>query len=347
MISVRDVPMMAVVSAMVLLAPAISHAQMHCIFNDLGPGQAQKINNEGQIVGYAMYGSQAKAILWQGGVTTRLDYTSGNSNAFDINDCNQVVGQEYDTGNGCHAFIWQNNQLSDLSIGYGLDASAIAINNTGDIAGNYTYFYAFRLSNGVYSQMTSGQVYSRVYDMNESGKIVGKKWTTSGGTERPFVWNPDGTWYELSVVGQAGAYAINDHGEVVGFRGADAARRATYWDAVGNLTILPDLYGRFCEANDINNLGDIVGTQQKADGTWRPLLWKDGQVYDLLNITTVPAGYTIETALAINDSEQIVCWAWNQSGEHRLIRLDVIPEPATLTLVALGGLAMMRRRGRK
>jgi probable HAF family extracellular repeat protein len=49
-------------------------------------------------------------------------------------------------------------------------------------------------------------------------------------------------------------------------------------------------------------------------------------------------------ANAINDYGQIAGIGWNSAGMEHAFLLTPTPEPTTLFLLALGGLAMLRRR---
>jgi len=52
----------------------------------------------------------------------------------------------------------------------------------------------------------------------------------------------------------------------------------------------------------------------------------------------------LRSAFAINDNGQIVGIGSDAQGNGRAFLLTPIPEPATLSLLALGGLALLRRR---
>src|SRR3984893_18438806 len=90
---------------------------------DLGNGAlAQVINNRGQIAGQigSADGSTSLAGVWLNGTdgpVTKIDLPLGAAAAFasGINDRGQVVGSALDAHfNWSHAFIWQDNVLTDL-----------------------------------------------------------------------------------------------------------------------------------------------------------------------------------------------------------------------------------------
>ena len=55
-------------------------------------------------------------------------------------------------------------------------------------------------------------------------------------------------------------------------------------------------------------------------------------------------GWSLTEATAINNVGQIVGMGWNPSGGREAYLLTPIPEPATLAVLLLGGLALLRRR---
>ena len=76
-----------------------------------------------------------------------------------------------------------------------------------------------------------------------------------------------------------------------------------------DLGVLPDLGHNYSCANDINNLGDIVGVSSTQAG--QPgrafLLTNDGTMLDLNTVVPPESGWTLESGVRINDSGQILC----------------------------------------
>jgi probable HAF family extracellular repeat protein len=116
---------------------------------DLGNGAiAQGINNRGQIVGQigSADGSTFLAGVWQNGAdgpVTNIGTAPGDAAAFasGINDRGQVVGSSLDSKfNWSHAFIWQDNVLTDLDTVFPASSNlfpvmANKINESGQISG--------------------------------------------------------------------------------------------------------------------------------------------------------------------------------------------------------------------
>lgn len=183
------------------------------------PGNATAVNNNGKIVGQSylqpghigplhafMQDAATLATIDVGTIATKPYSTNwqgvqyaNQSEAWDINDLNQVVGQSYiDVTGGPsieHAFLWNQGVMKDLgTLSGGNESEAFAINNKGDIVGR---------SNGKAFLYTSGQMYdlnkvldatlsgwkiSEAWDINDYGQIVG--FATNGSDEHGFVLSP-------------------------------------------------------------------------------------------------------------------------------------------------------------
>ncbi|HZV11810.1 MAG TPA: T9SS type A sorting domain-containing protein, partial [Candidatus Kapabacteria bacterium] len=107
---------------------------------------AYAINNKGQAVGSSDSAGLPRAVMWDnGGAPQRLGMLPGDyfeSGAVAINDSGQIVGWCDSLGpmageSYLHATLWDHGAIKDLGSLYGY-ASAMAINNKGDIVG-YSY----------------------------------------------------------------------------------------------------------------------------------------------------------------------------------------------------------------
>ena len=118
------------------------------VLSDLGAGAvAESINNRGQIAGQlnSADGSTFAGVWLNGadGPVTKIDRPLGDANAFasGINDRGQVVGSSLDAHNNwSHAFIWQDNVLTNLDTLFPASANLFPvmgnkINERGQISG--------------------------------------------------------------------------------------------------------------------------------------------------------------------------------------------------------------------
>lgn len=177
-------------------------------------GQANGVNNNGQIVGYAETTTQDPhcqapqifdyhAAIWQpNGLVQALPPAAGDSisAALAVNDIGQVVGGSgicaspgYSTA--VHALLWQAGSTIDLgNLGGTMDNAATAINAAGqivgvsDLAGNAT-FHAFLWENGMMSDLGTlpGDFSSAAYGINDKSQVVGVSCDQSGNC-RGFLW---------------------------------------------------------------------------------------------------------------------------------------------------------------
>lgn len=167
---------------------------------DLGPlwstgdadsvdSKATAINYSGQVVGWSGYiGSTGHAFLWENGAmrdlgTFPIGDVGGESEATDINDSGQVVGEADGDIGGQIApipFLWQNGAMRDLGTLGGAESEAFAINNKGQVVGTSTdangrdraFLYdgtTMRDLNGV----CCGWSLESATDINDAGQIVG------------------------------------------------------------------------------------------------------------------------------------------------------------------------------
>lgn len=118
---------------------------------------------------------------------------------------------------------------------------------------------AAALADPVYNVTVIGGAGSSSADINRWGDVVGQ-YTTAGATHG-FVYTSSG----LTDIGTFGglnsyAYAINDHGQVVGGAGTLSGQNHAFLFSGGTLRDLGTLGGSYSNAYDIDNHGVIVGT---------------------------------------------------------------------------------------
>lgn len=104
---------------------------------------------------------------------------------------------------------------------------------------------------------------------------------------------------------------INDKGEIVGAMSDGITPRAYLWRN-GVATDIGDLLGRpdnYAEASSITNRTEIVGTSIGANGTFRPFIWRAGQMTDLGSFPDAAAAF----AFSINSRREVLGESFDQN----------------------------------
>ncbi len=305
---------------------------------DLGPGEAWGINDAGQVVGY----SSGYAFLWDStdGMIDLGALGGFESTAYGINDAGQVVG--YSGSDYVSGFIWDSTNGMRYLDGIGDNESwARDINNSGQVV-VWTFNYSFLWDST--SGVTDLGAALSAYGINDAGQVVGQEYFN--GQSHPFLWD-DGDTIELGTLGGSGgrAYDINNSGQVVGY--ADLAggdEHAFLWED-GEMIDLGTLGGPYSSAHGINNEGQVVGYLFTSGEGYSGFLWdSENGMIELSDLLFDDSGWDRLTyAMDINNYGQIVGWGSIDSETHAFL-MTPVPEPATLLLVALGSLALLRKR---
>jgi probable HAF family extracellular repeat protein len=190
---------------------------------------------------------------------------------------------------------------------------------------------------------------SFAFNINAAGHIAGDCSMTTPPTHA-CLW-VDGAILDLDLTGGS-AIALNDYDTVVGDYLVDAPANnyhPSLWRSSGEFVDLGLLAGdNSGMAEAINNAEQVVGYSQGGSMGSRGFLWENGTIYDLNDLLLDGEGWKLGTAYDINELGQIVGVGTNPSGEQCGYLLTPVPEPATLSLLAVGGLmALVRRRRRK
>jgi probable HAF family extracellular repeat protein len=264
--------------------------------NGLIAGDSQNGETDPLVLGFP----QIRAVLWQRNQVIDLGTLEGGyeSISTSVNNHGQVVGLATNTipdpdsmvglGYQTRGFIWENGTMQDLGTLGGTDASALAINEHGQIIGNS-------------------------YTGSEPSEIcaeAGVGTLTTGA----FLWDK-GTMVNLGSFGGTCtfAFALNNRGQVVGgsrFAG-DQVQHAFLWDR-GTMIDLDTLGGNLGDALALNDRGIAAGwSTHQGDEVFHAALWSDGGARDLGTI----AGDDLSIAFAVNNKNQVVGISFPSGGD--------------------------------
>ena len=306
--------------------------------------RAHAVSGDGsRIIGYGTYAGSAsytEAVHWTGtaGPTGTGDLPWNppiHSAAQGVSDDGEVIvgmGQTSISSidSGLHAFRWTaSGGMQDLGLMPGM-----------------TWIGARTYANGT----------------SADGSVVVGTGLNVAFNDEAWIWTQAGGMVGLGDLSggsfQSEAWAVSADGLTVVGRGQSASgREAFVWTEAGGMVGLsysPEGSGSYSCAFDVTADGVlVVGSYNNLEFNQRAFLWDDGHgMRDLTTILTDSgvdlSGWTLEVATGISaDGTVIVGRGYNPSGQIEAW-VATIPEPATLSLLALGlGALAIRRRGRR
>jgi fibronectin type III domain protein len=255
---------------------------------------ATGINSSGQVVGYYLDSSNMQhGFLLSAGTFSTIDYpgaeTEWGTQLWGINDSGAIVGGHGPVYIGvAYGFVFSGGVFSSINFstapGSALGANAMAINNSGQIVGEYeaasapTSFcpscpfpsnpgIAYLDTGGSYTAfIPAGSETSSANGINTAGQIVGVYYNSSGvGFGYMF---SGGVFTTLDFPGAVYSllYKINDNGQMVG-QYEDSAGKwhgSMYNGTTFTSVDVPNATGTY--AYGINNSGQIVGFWTDSSG---------------------------------------------------------------------------------
>lgn len=246
-----------------------------------------------------------------------------SSVAYGINKNGDVVGGA-DTAAGVkHAFVYKNGQMQDLNLAPDNQfaiSEAAAINNSGKIVGKLDYS-GFLYSNGTVTDLGFNTYGWDAYatGINKSGVVVG------GAYEKDEVFNAltynNGTVSFVKTPGDQSVAvsfgrAINDNGYVTGGNYADLYSDLRAFLTQGDITIeIGTLGGNSSYGQDVNNLNQVVGAADLANGDSHAFFYMNNTMLDLGTL-----GGKRSAARAINKNGVVVGWAQTSDGNQYAAR---------------------------
>ena len=249
-----------------------------------------------------------------------------------INDNNEIVGYvtilEDTTFDSTRAVVWRDHKPFRLPGLGGERSEATGNNNAGVIVGNASIdetassasHAVMWKDDEVQDLETLGGVSSFATDINEAGEVVGYSQVTDRVGAYPVIWE-SGKPIELATPdGRRGvADRINESGTIVGIVIDDEFNFYPVRWIDGEPEYLATLEeGGHGSANGLNDAGLIVGWSASAgdeSSADRAVLWEGDSVVDLNELIPGDSGYDLTSAVAINDSGQIIASAKFASDE--------------------------------
>jgi probable HAF family extracellular repeat protein len=314
---------------------------------------ASAINNAGQMTGVMRVPGGSHAFLYTSGDVRDLG-TLGGTRSFGhgISDNGMVTGDATPPSDPTsRAFIYANGAMRDLgTLPGGSGSIGVSINNFGQVTGSASTSAGkshaiLADSGGMRDLGTLSGNNSYGAGINNAGHVVGAS-SLDGNDERTHAFfYRDGVMTDLGDFGGAYSFAlgINDRDQIIGgaVDASEVARTFIYADGV--VTMLGDLGGRRTFAQDINNFGQVVGESTLINDieSRRGFLYTDGKMLNINALIDSALGWTVQTAIGINDSQQILGYACYTRELCRPVRLDPIspppiPEPDSLAMLLAG-----------
>lgn len=307
---------------------------------DLGAFTPTSININGQIAGNVAGVGGTRAFVWISGQLLPIGTLAGVvSTALGINNLGHVVGDFYtDPYVGIHAFRYTTSTIDLGTLGGG-HSTAYAINNAGQIVGNSYRFdgsaHAFLWENGNMSDLgtLNSTTFSYGLSINASGRVAGFSYTP-GSFERASLFTKGSTPTDLSnLLGPySRATGINDSGQVVGFwstSGGYVPDSYAFLYSGGVVTDLGNLGQAHSRAFGINSHGHIVGSSVHPVYGERAFHYESGVMTDLNALIPIDSGWTLSTAVAINDLGQIVGTGYYNGQQRGFVLTPAPPPPAS------------------
>ena len=257
----------------------------------------------------------------------------------DMNDSGQVVGYCWGVWKPYKGFLWDpSSGIRELSID-GKILWPSAINNKGQICGNYAFDDAHRhpvILNpdgryiDLYEKSKIGYN-SGASNINEDGIVVGIIYLGNFDGNYAIIWSRDGSSFEYCnpigsptfVYGNEEARVINNNNEVVGLtNSAKGDIGQGFLFRSGVYTALDKGKYLFTDASSINNASSVVGGVHSGDSNIRKAaIWEPGKSVRVLAGLQDINGDPGSQATDINDYGDIVGWNglealfWKSSGD--------------------------------
>ncbi|MBS1701409.1 MAG: hypothetical protein JST12_07100 [Armatimonadetes bacterium] len=294
---------------------------------DLGTGkEPEKINNSSVVLAFSLNSNDT--YTWSNGSWT---LAQSNFKGTGMNDSGTIVGIVPPQ----RAAVVSAGNLSFLPLGGNNGVYPTGINASGDISAIINYgsgsdqAAVYRGGSLIPLPGIEGALTGAAYGINDSGLVVGE-----GAWNGPFkayrhgvTWDITNAILDLATGMQTDApvFAINNAGTACGFMLVQTTSgllpRATMisGNQLSHISIPGIEPNGQSNAENINNLGQIIGEATTSDGHFFPYLWSPSGITDLQASIDPSLGWTISQVLSINDKGEIVGTGTLNGSTHVLL----------------------------
>lgn len=202
----------------------------------------------------------------------------------------------------------------------GYQSEAFAINNSGQIVGDYFWSFKRLSGQGCFSKKSGqaavlfGSSACTARAINTSGAVAG--WMSVGSATHAFRFDPSGNLYDLPPLssGDSHGYGIDYYGRVVGDGPVvnGGFYNALQWDVGGHATVFRCRANGYSTAFATNPAGNLLAGYCNWPQVW-PYWWVNGTGYLLSNLSPgcPDPDDTVAIVLAINNGNYMVGYGSN------------------------------------
>jgi probable HAF family extracellular repeat protein len=237
-----------------------------------------------------------------------------------ISDDDTIAGDLQTEGGAHYGFIWTSKDgFKEIATAPAFGAGAM--NTHGQVAGRQNDQPAVWTSAGGAHSLFPAK--GAAWGINKVCDITGHAVNMNGRIDA-FLWRDGEQVSDLGVpdgFDMSWGSGINASDQVVGFARINSPQvdHGMLWSASGEATDLGNLGYEGCDANAINDSGEVVGISNITETDSHAFLWKSGKMTDLGILPPanppIPGASKSSGALAVNDAGDIAGFANGPGGD--------------------------------